>query len=191
MTNFMHDTPTTTCTCMHKVGVMATVPFSERKLDREHSSSMTSNPECKLLSIAAELRNNIYRFTVVSDHVITITRRHTVSRLHLSGKTYVALHLEPTLAATCSQVQSESLPIFYGENIFDVDQIVRWPAALTRLDSAFGDRNTMFHHMRLTACRLVGLKDGTQLGHWNPRYDLYQSAVGRLHVQASVLPDGG
>lgn len=57
-----------------------------------------------LLNLPAELRNHIFKLAVVKDHPIEIY-------------SWVA-HRKAALLATCKQIRSEALAIYYGENTF-------------------------------------------------------------------------
>lgn len=66
-------------------------------------SAMTDSP---LMKLPPELRNRIYRYTVVGDSKIFVT--HNGLR-------------EPELLHVCTQIRTEALGIFYSENVFSVE----------------------------------------------------------------------
>ncbi|KAK3707637.1 hypothetical protein LTR37_011985 [Vermiconidia calcicola] len=57
--------------------------------------------------LPAELRNHIYRLVLVRSQKI--------------GRTYCALLSEPALLATCRQIRTEALAIYYSENVFHLN----------------------------------------------------------------------
>lgn len=57
-----------------------------------------------LIELPAELRNNIYRKALLRDGEISVSSKESPD--------------EPALLATCRQIRSEVLPIYYGENNF-------------------------------------------------------------------------
>lgn len=62
--------------------------------------------ESRLLRLPAELRNEIYRYTVIDDSAIIID---------------VHGFREPHLFMACKEVRKEAAPIFYAENKFQID----------------------------------------------------------------------
>jgi len=61
-----------------------------------------------LMKLPAELREHIYRYTIVSDSPI-VTDPHDTATIK-----------QPNLLLTCRQIRSETLPIYYRENTFDI-----------------------------------------------------------------------
>ncbi|KAK3109935.1 hypothetical protein LTR53_016292 [Teratosphaeriaceae sp. CCFEE 6253] len=70
----------------------------------ELSSSEVEVDSSKLLQLPPELRNRIYVACLVSSEVIDVA--------------HIAETNEPALLATCKQIRSEALAVFYGGNIF-------------------------------------------------------------------------
>ncbi|CAK4027028.1 Hypothetical predicted protein [Lecanosticta acicola] len=72
--------------------------------------SSLADAGCPLLELPAELRDRIYRFVLPAHRKITVT----ASGFDIEG-----------LVNTCSQIRGETLCIFYGEGLFQI-QVPNW-----------------------------------------------------------------
>ncbi|KAK5714263.1 hypothetical protein LTR17_017269 [Elasticomyces elasticus] len=71
---------------------------------------------CPLLDLAAELRNQIFALAVVEPEP-----QH-LFRLESAADGLKASFQQPALARVNRQIRSETLPIFYGQNVFRLDE---------------------------------------------------------------------
>lgn len=90
--------------------------FVTRTIQSTDASSLqdqdrTNQQAFRMLDLPAELRTRIYELVVIKAPVIdtTITRDHVEIANML---------IQPPLCRVCRQVRNESLPIFYGANVF-------------------------------------------------------------------------
>lgn len=104
-----------------------------RKNEQEHDAMDTTNrleqPQCRLLSLPAELRNHLWQYLLVQT---------------LSSSSALPAHLFPgapesarrrtrfcaNILQSCKQIHAEGTPILYGENVF-----LAHPSLLTALPS--------------------------------------------------------
>jgi len=70
------------------------------------STTMDITQESPLLALCAELRNTIWRFTLVDSEAVSVTNNTTP--------------MEPGLLAVCRQIRNECRTIYYAENTFKV-----------------------------------------------------------------------
>lgn len=94
-----------------KSETLATKPKTHKRTSKSKTSATNSEPELLssvaescLFKLPPELRNTIYRFAVVTDDEVCITKSGGIS--------------EPSLLLICKTVRSEALDIFYQENSF-------------------------------------------------------------------------
>ena len=71
-----------------------------------------------LLRLPAELREQIYRYVVISSEPITVSR-YFPSGIRGLFHRVVDNPKDPPLTCTCHQIRLEALAIFYSENIFE------------------------------------------------------------------------
>ena len=77
---------------------------AKRKIQALTNPNIPIDNECRLLDLAAELRNTIFEYVLLDKNKIVITK-----------KTF----RKPALLRTCKQIQNEAGPIYYGpENKF-------------------------------------------------------------------------
>lgn len=99
--------------------------------------STPNNHESRLLSLAPELRNRIYRFALLSSDRVVV-QDHTKP---------------PPLLEACHQIRTEAYAIYYRENIFlcrifdlDASLLIRWCAIFPQYNNTetpFGMRNRL------------------------------------------------
>jgi hypothetical protein len=150
--------------------------------DNDPSPLVTSTPITdadpktpSLLSIVADIRNNIYELVVVRRYPVSIrtTTRYGSTR-----------HVEPGLLRTCRQIRSESLRMYYERNRFDFVTVAGYLPLLTDVRSKVQMMRHIYveisgfcsHHtyvwldmskgFKQIELRLVGL-DGTNCGWMN------------------------
>ena len=66
-----------------------------------------------LLMLPAELRNRIYEMVLLRPEVINLVYLDPRRLKHLEHEV-----AQPSLTRTCHQIREETLPIFYGQNVF-------------------------------------------------------------------------
>ncbi|KAF2774118.1 hypothetical protein EJ03DRAFT_466 [Teratosphaeria nubilosa] len=99
----------------------------------------TGHTRCRLLELAAELRNNIYELAVQESDAIDINPDVAPKR-----------HAEPALSMTCRQIRRESLPLFYDVNVFSY----QWqPRTLSRTPKSLIANMSNMKHLELHVCR--------------------------------------
>lgn len=80
----------------------------------EPTASVDAGPDSPLLRLPAELRNRIYHLSVVEES--PIKAYYAPFNRHMDHVTF----FEPAVSGSNRQLREETLPIFYGENIFHV-----------------------------------------------------------------------
>lgn len=87
-----------------------------------------------LLALPAELRNRIYEFVAVLEHEIHINvetkLRHSRKRCYEEHKHSPA---EPRFFRTCQQIRKEATEIYYGNNAFEIFNLLQLRLWLKRL----------------------------------------------------------
>ena len=124
--------------------------------------SPTVNPICCFKRLLAEIRNQIYRLTVVAPqplHNAVDMRHHPPtnpypllvfkygSGFSEDGESLCSNFNQPAIAATCKQFRQESLPIFYGENIFTTS--IEDPGCVNFLSRLSLEQRKMVKNLRL------------------------------------------
>ncbi|KAK4613692.1 hypothetical protein CLAFUW4_09170 [Fulvia fulva] len=71
-------------------------------------TATSQNSKCHLLELPAELRNRIYRYSLLEDRQ---------SGIDIYPQTFA----QPPLIRTCNQIRAEASSIYYSENTFYVD----------------------------------------------------------------------
>ena len=94
-------------------------PLSE---DHQQASKVDDRP-CYLLQLPAELRNRIYEEATVCKDVLWVDPEGIpIDRmredLSIKDRRLHYLPSEPALTRTCRKIRKETLPIFYGRNVF-------------------------------------------------------------------------
>ena len=70
------------------------------------SAPTAKTPPCRFLDLPAELRNRIYRLTLLETQKIVISDHHKAK--------------EPGLLSACRQIRQETLTLYYHENVFNI-----------------------------------------------------------------------
>ncbi|KAK4495536.1 hypothetical protein PRZ48_013868 [Zasmidium cellare] len=77
------------------------------------------------VKLSGELRNHIYRFCLVQEHMVSLSINDGMHRVVQ----------EPSILKACRQVRLEALSIYYSENIFSCT--IHWNLGRTRLEDWF------------------------------------------------------
>ena len=90
--------------------------------------------QSSFLRLPAELRNHIYQMVLVKSDLIDTTCSSTFYKMQ-------ALVAQPALTKVCRQIRAETLPIFYGANVFLVAKryncIMDWNIGSPPMDAWF------------------------------------------------------
>ena len=96
-----------------------------------------------LLSLPDELLDTIFHLVVPCGKVVDAWKApHPFGRKH-DG----LLVQEPALAATCHSIRRIVLPIYYGENGFDMTRMAQSCTSIERLRETLGPRASMVRHI--------------------------------------------
>jgi hypothetical protein len=98
-------------------------------------TSFQLQPQSRLLSLAGELLNRIYRAAVINESPITITLDH---RDNPEGKPCFSLEPSPPLLLACKQTRHEAWAIYWTENVFKFDKQMLKPGLPSLLGSIVG-----------------------------------------------------
>ncbi|PPJ52551.1 hypothetical protein CBER1_11065 [Cercospora berteroae] len=81
-----------------------------------------TNGRCCFSELSAELRNEIYRMSLVHDCpiMLEVKQKETRTRARQKYECYTAPPPEPALLSTSRQARKEALAIYYGENDFEI-----------------------------------------------------------------------
>ncbi|KAF2211264.1 hypothetical protein CERZMDRAFT_117950 [Cercospora zeae-maydis SCOH1-5] len=81
-----------------------------------------ANDRCYFLELSAELRNNIYRMSLVRHNAVTMDLERKQTHYSCSRKYDYSVKppMDPALTRTNRQVRHEALSIYYSENIFQI-----------------------------------------------------------------------
>jgi hypothetical protein len=83
------------------------------------STPQDPQPASPLFSLPAELRILIYEYAMIQSWSTSL--RHSLTpMLCLSRNRFIAASKQTVLARTCRQLRNEVLPIFYGQNAFEI-----------------------------------------------------------------------
>lgn len=114
-----------TCACQH--------------LQCSTANDQVSQP-CHLLALSPELRNQIYYLALVEPTPLHLNNPSPTEKPG-GDRHYSPTAVQPSLLRTCRQIRSESLPVFYGNNAFQIYGgyllIARWWKALSERDQGF------------------------------------------------------
>lgn len=91
--------------------------------EHDHNQSTAALETCYLLSLPAEIGNRIYEEVLVHIDVLWVDPEGVpIDKIRkdvlTNGRRFQYLPSEPALTRTCRKVRRETLPIFYGRNIF-------------------------------------------------------------------------
>ena len=106
------------------------------RLAVKDTNTMSTNPKpiCRFLELPAELRNRIYELVLVKEKPkLQCFLPPTIVSIETMEKTQFIQ--QPALTRTCSQIRQESLPVFYGGNIFFISclryrPLIKWLAII-------------------------------------------------------------
>ena len=132
--------------------------------------SMATDQQSSLLGLPPEIRNNIFALVVV--------RSRPLGPLW-NG----AMIKEPALVATCRQIRSEALSLFYGDNTL---QYVTSHHAFTAFERAPADKLAMLRSVRAFSVD-HGCKDWLRWIRLRVR-ELLESARGHIRLDAILFP---
>ncbi|KAK4497865.1 hypothetical protein PRZ48_010520 [Zasmidium cellare] len=135
------------------------------------SSETTTPPEPTLLGMPPEIRNIIYRYTLLSESMIKVTATSPS---------------QPALLRTNRQLRTEALPIFLTENTFKVDA---WDMQLS-IPSNYAEHWLSRIAYKSFFITMRGKKDWGNLKGWLGRYARHEVpglAAGQPTPEAEIL----
>ncbi|KAK6394196.1 hypothetical protein LTR65_002042 [Meristemomyces frigidus] len=154
------------------IHIVNTIAQRAAMVDSAASPAIEAGSKCHLLSLAAELRNRIYELVLVNDK----------GRIHADLDDYIYCSdnhavLQPALTRVSREVRNDTLPIFYGQNTFQVSldlvEVSEAKDSIRAWMTGIGDRARLFHRMELTMCCYHGISLVIEAtGHGQMQYQL-------------------
>lgn len=124
---------------------------------------MADHDQCRLLTLPAELRTSIWALVVISPALISPARSYSFAYLEddpvrvIRHDARYSFQSKPALLGVCSQIRSETLPMYCAENRFDFGCFIESDVDLFR--SWWRSLGSSSRHIR--RLRFVGLKIGS------------------------------